>query len=338
MKRIGFCCKFVKNSPLDSVPTHNTRSTTCSWIRGKSAAVSSEKLWEITKHNLQSVKLLISETLRMHHSAKMVRLSSDLLPCYTAPEAKFFWSDTTVQKFLEVEFAKIGDYARANDVRLSFHPGQFCVLASDKEEVVNNSIAEFEYHAMMARMMGYGQTWHDHGFKINVHIAGRAGPAGFLATLSRLSPEARNLITIENEEISYGLADCLSISHAVPVVLDIHHHWVREGRYFSPATTNTDIDKIIDSWRGCRPVMHFSVSRDTIAKCVTPRALPNHSVLLNAGFTKQALRAHSEYYWCEPVNRWALSFLDRFDIQCEAKAKNLASSKLIEFAVANSFI
>ena len=46
--------------------------------------------------------------------------------------------------------------------------------------------------------MGYGRTFQD--FKINVHISGRQGPAGIKAVLPRLSQEARNCITIENEE------------------------------------------------------------------------------------------------------------------------------------------
>ena len=79
----------------------------------------------------------------------------------------------------------------------------------------------------MARWMGYGKEFQD--YKINVHIAGRAGPEGIRAALKRMSPEARNTITIENEEISYGLTDCLQLSDVVPIVLDIHHHWIREG-------------------------------------------------------------------------------------------------------------
>ena len=50
--------------------------------------------------------------------------------------------------------------------------------------------------------------------------------------------------------------------------------------------------------------------------------------LLSLGCKKQKLRAHSDFYPNEKVNEWALSFFDNFDIQCEAKAKNLASEQL----------
>jgi hypothetical protein len=45
------------------------------------------------------------------------------------------------------------------------------------------------------------------------------------------------------------------------------------------------------------------------------------------------MRAHSDFYWNQPVTDWALSFWDRFDIQCESKGKNLASEQVYRRAV-----
>ena len=97
----------------------------------------------------------------------------------------------------------MGSLARDRNVRLSFHPGQFTVLASDNPDIVDRSIEEFEYHVDMARWMGYGQTFQD--FKINVHIAGRQGPDGIRRALQRMTPEARNCLTIENDEMTWGI-------------------------------------------------------------------------------------------------------------------------------------
>jgi UV DNA damage endonuclease len=215
----------------------------------------------------------------------------------------------------------VGELARSRDVRLSFHPGQFCVLASDNPDIVTRSIDEFEYHVDMARWMGYGKTFQD--FKINVHIAGRAGTDGLRAAYQRLSPEARNTLTIENEEISYGLDDCLRISDIVPIVMDIHHHWIREGEYISPQDHR--VQRVIDSWRGLRPVCHYSVSREDVLVEHSVDIMPDHKQLLTEGYKKQKLRAHSNFYWNKPVNNWAASFNEQFDIMCESKAKNLAS-------------
>jgi UV DNA damage endonuclease len=58
--------------------------------------------------------------------------------------------------------------------------------------------------------------------------------------------------------------------------------------------------------------------------------MPDHALLLEQGYKKQKLRAHSEFYWNPVVNEWALSFLDTHDIMCESKGKNLASFSLAE--------
>jgi UV DNA damage repair endonuclease len=249
-----------------------------------------------------------------------------MLPFYTMDGWQEFWQDKSMQDNLARWFAPIGETARANDVRLSFHPDQFVVLASDREEVVNKSIEEFEYHVDMARMMGYGQKFQD--IKINVHISGRKGPQGIRDVYNRLSPEARNTLTLENEEYTHGLLDCLSLSDLVPTVMDIHHNWIREGEYINPSDDR--VKRVIDSWRGVRPTMHYSVSREDILGEHSTTRLPDHGALINEGHSKQKLRAHSDYYWNDAVNDWALTFVDNFDIMCESKAKNLASFKLHE--------
>jgi UV DNA damage repair endonuclease len=207
---------------------------------------------------------------------------------------------------------------------LSFHPGQFTVLASESDDIVDRSIEEFEYHADMARWMGYGQTFQD--FKINVHISGRRGPQGIKAVIPRLSPEARNCITIENDEISWGIDSSLELVDDLALVLDIHHHWIHTGEYINE---NDDrVKRIIDSWRGTRPVIHYSVSREDLLTGHSGLQRPALLPLMETGYKKGKLRAHSDFYWNTAVNEWALSFLDQFDIMAESKAKNLASFAL----------
>jgi hypothetical protein len=60
--------------------------------------------------------------------------------------------------------------------------------------------------------------------------------------------------------------------------------------------------------------------------------LPDHRLLLEAGYKKQKMRAHSNFYWNTAVNEWALSFLETHDILAESKGKNLASFALYEQA------
>jgi UV DNA damage repair endonuclease len=178
----------------------------------------------------------------------------------------------------------------------------------------------------MARWMGYGATWHDHGFKINVHLSGKGGPEKFLRTLGRLTPEARNLIAIENDEISNGLDTVLLVAEHVAITLDVHHHWINTGQYITPDDPRAL--HVLESWRGVRPALHYSVSREDVLVGHDSGVRPDLAQLLDRGFKKQKLRAHSDFMWNNAVNDWALTFADQWDIQVEAKGKNLASEIL----------
>ena len=329
IKRIGFACKFSEinsKGEVVSVPELNTGGTTLAWAKRQTRSVAEDKVMEVAKRNITHTHNLVKKVSTLEPGLRMVRLTSDMISFYTEPSWKDFWQTTDVQNELARLFAPIGETARANDVRLSFHPDQFVVLASDRDEVVNKSIEEFEYHCDMVRMMGYGKTFQD--FKVNVHISGRRGPQGIRDVYNRLSPEARNTLTLENEEYTHGLTDCLSLSDLVPTVLDIHHNWIREGQYIEPTDDLTK--RVIDSWRGVRPTLHYSVSREDCLVEHPSNERPSHDALIKAGLSKQKLRAHSDYYWNEAVNDWALTFCENFDIMCESKAKNLASFKLYE--------
>ena len=335
-KRIGFACKWIDHphqvdgiKPKDDCKKYNTGTTTVAWLNRQTRDVAEQKLWDLMVQNIETTRLLVERVGDLNERLRMVRISSDILPVYTERNWSYFWRRDDVRTYCESQFSKVGELARSRDVRLSFHPGQFCVLASDNPDIVTRSIDEFEYHVDMARWMGYGKTFQD--FKINVHIAGRQGPDGIRAAYQRLSPEARNTLTIENEEISYGLDDCLRISDLVPIVLDIHHHWVREGEYILP--NDGRIQRVIDSWRGRRPVCHYSVSREDVLVGHAVDTLPDHSSLLKLGHKKQKLRAHSNFYWNTAVNDWALTHNDWADLMCESKAKNLASFALYEHSL-----
>jgi len=334
-KRIGFACKYMhpnqtqKKKLLEEIQRPlNTRSTTVQWLNRQTKDVAEQRLWDIMVHNIQSYYNLIEYVGGLPNELRMVRLGSDVLPVFTEPTWCYYWKLPDVVAYCEKHFARVGALARSLDVRLSMHPGQFTVLASDNENIVQRSIEEFEYHINVARWMGYGQNWQD--FKCNIHISGRQGPAGIINVLPRLSPEARNCITIENDEMSHGIEASLELEKHVALVLDIHHHWVRTGEYIQPSDDR--YLRIIDSWRGVRPVIHYSYSRDEhLPEGFDHNSLPDMNRLLEAGHKKQKLRAHSDWYPNDYANDWALSFLDTADIMCESKCKNLASIALYKY-------
>ncbi len=337
-KRIGFACKWIDRpdqvngiKPKDECKKYNTGATTVAWLNRQTRDVAVEKLWSLMQQNIEASQMLVERVGELDEDLRMVRLSSDILPVYTEPTWSWFWRLSDTRDYCERGFKQIGDVARSRGVRLSFHPGQFCVLASDSDDIVNRSIEEFEYHVDMARWMGYGKTFQD--FKINVHIAGRRGPMGIVAALARMSPEARNTLTIENDEMTWGIDSSIELVDHCALVLDIHHHWIKTGEYIEP--TDDRVKRIIDSWRGVRPVIHYSVSREEHLTDHSTDTLPSLDALMESGHKKAKLRAHSNFYWNTAANQWALSFRDYFDIMCESKAKNLASFDLYRQALSS---
>ena len=330
-KRIGFACKYLhhnQNQPkklLEELQRPLTeKCTTVAWLNRQSKDVAEERLWDIMVHNAAAAKRLVEYVGSLPPELRMVRLGSNQLPCATESSWRYFWSKPDVVAYCEKHYREVGDTARTLDVRLSMHPGQFTVLASDNPEIVERSIEEFEYHANLIRWMGYGKQFQD--FKCNVHISGRQGPAGIKAALKRLSPEARNTITIENDENKWGLDASLELANDLALVLDIHHHWVKTGEYIEPDDDRIRI--IRDSWRGRRPAIHYSLCREDLLQSHATTLRPDYQGLIAEGYKKAKLRAHSDYCWNDACNAWALSHWEWADIMVEAKMKNLASMQL----------
>lgn len=323
IKRIGFACK-INESHDKAWPGLNTGTTTITWLSNQPKQKAVERLWSILIKNTNAVYDQVMWLSKLPHESRMMRISSDLLPAYTHNDWMWFYFEPDTVRELEARFAKIGAAAREHDVRLSFHPGQFCVLASENPGIVENSVMEFEYHCDLIRYMGYGKQFQD--FKCNVHIGGKQGPDGIKRAMRKLSPEARNTITIENAEFTWGLDASLELVDTCALVLDIHHHWINSGEYIYPQDSR--FQRVVESWRGIRPVIHYSVSREDVLTDHCEHTLPDLKQLKALGFTSAKLRAHSEYYWNQACNDWALTFRDHADIMCESKQKNLASQKL----------
>lgn len=334
MYKIGYACKYMSEDQSlskkileETQRPFNTKTTTLSWLSRQTEIESVTRLNEIVIHNIESIyKQLTNITKHRNKHLYMMRISSDILPFYTHKRWNYIYTHNSLSRYIEKRFGEIGDYARKHNIRLSFHPGQFCVLGSDKVDVVDRSIKEFEYHVDMLRMMGYGQTFQD--AKCNVHIGGKLGPEGFRVSYYGLSKEAKRVITVENDEMSHGLDEVLTLADLIPITMDIHHHWVRTGEYIDVHDERVSLVK--RSWRGRRPTMHYSLSREDLLIGHDINTKPDMDTLLAQGYKKQKLRAHSDMMWNSACNDWAASFLSSFDIMIEAKNKNLAQQAFYE--------
>jgi UV DNA damage endonuclease len=334
IKRIGFACKYMhpnqtmKKRLLEDVQRPmNTRSTTVQWLNRQRREIAEERLWDIMVHNIQSYYNLIKYVGNLQNELRMVRLGSDVLPVYTEPSWSYFWRKDDVRRYCEREFNRVGTLARDLDVRLSMHPGQFCCFASDNDDVVLRSIEEFEYHVDVIRWMGYGQKFQD--FKCNIHVSGRRGVNGVKQALKKITPEARNTITFENDEYSTSINELIELADYAALVFDNHHHFIHTGEHLSPSDSR--YQRILESWRNVRPAMHYSVSREEYLVNTSTTQLPDMNFLLSEGHKKGKLRAHSDYYTNNALNDLMYEFWQYSDIMCESKMKNLASIKLYEY-------
>lgn len=311
--KLGFACKFIYPDGTQPYPGRTVTASRLSLL-GETQQV--DKLIEIASSNLDALYATLKLIGHLHPDRRMMRITSDLFPLFTHTKFSEVSSNIVLPE-LAHKLESIGELARLKGIRLSFHPGQFTVLASDRPDVVVNAIADMEYHTLLATHMGYGKRFQD--FKINIHLSGKDGERGFRTTFGKLTPECRNMITVENDEVTSSVEQCLALADLCPIVLDIHHHWVMTNEYIKPRDKR--VQKVIDSWRGVRPTMHYSVSK---AEFVPSDVLPDQNSL---GLSKMKLRAHSDYYHNNRVNDWAMRFTE-FDIMCESKAKNQASTEL----------
>lgn len=336
--RLGFCCTFVLDEPpgthatlkaaREATRAMNLTTVTMAHLAKLDPAARRDKLAGVVAHNLAALTRQIAWVGARPPIERLLRLGSNVLPGYTHLSVQALYAEPDLRGTVETGLAEIGALARRLGVRLSFHPGPFCLLASRNPAVIENGLSELDYHAELFGMMGYGSGWHPHGAHINIHVgAGDPGVAGFRETLPRASRLARDLVTVENDEHLFGLDEVLRLSDLVPVVLDLHHHWVESGgAYLEP--DDPRIARVIESWRGVRPVAHISVSREAVtAQCPADR-LPDFPALREAGHSTRDLAAHSDLMWNRAVNDLVARHLAWADFEIEAKSKNLASMQI----------
>lgn len=344
--RLGFCCTFIPDIPPGGYPTRkaereavqamNLTSTTMTFLGGLAPAARRAKLETIARHNLAALGRQIDWVAQRTPMERLLRIASSLLPGFTHPVAKDIYAEPGLRRLIETGLARLGERARAAGIRLSMHPGQFCIIASRNPSAQANGIAELEYHAEAMSMLGYGSGWHPHGAHINIHVGGREpGIEGFRDGLKLISQTARNLLTAENDEICHGLDAVLQLADAVPVVLDLHHHWVESGGdYIEP--DDPCIARICESWRGTRPLSHISVSREDLLDGHDPTVPPDFVALTKAGHSRRDLAAHSHLMWNAGINALVARHLAWTDFEIEAKGKNLASTALAEWISSSS--
>lgn len=240
---------------------------------------------------------------------RVFRLSSELFQHKTNPKVPDYTYD-----FAKGHLKKIGDYALEKGHRLTFHPGQFNVLASISEKAYLQTLKDLEYHADVLDLMGMGKD-----SVMVIHGGGVYGEKEktmqrWIKNYHKLPDKIKNRLVLENCEKSYSIEDTLRIHEAtgIPLVFDTHHFdcyiLLHPDEEFSPASEY--IPQILDTWKEKNIKPKFHVSEQGSGK----------------------IGHHSDYI--DIIPKYLLDIPERYgieiDIMIEAKMKELSIQKLYE--------
>jgi UV DNA damage endonuclease len=232
---------------------------------------------------------------------QVYRMSSDLFPWMSEYKFKELPNYQFIKELCEI----IGDFAKEKDIRLSFHPGQFDVLASPNPSVVDKTIHDLDQHARIMDLMGLPKS---HYAAINIHIGGSYGDkesalARFCENFKRLAPSTRARLVVENDDKQkqYAVEDLMFIHKriGIPITFDYFHHSHHPGSL----TEQEALNMAATTWpQGITQAVHYSESKR-----------------LHENNPKQNARAHSDM-----INSIPETYGLTIDVMTECKSKDLA--------------
>ncbi|MBU9711782.1 UV DNA damage repair endonuclease UvsE [Evansella tamaricis] len=252
-----------------------------------------ETIKELTIHNLENVYKALH--WNVDHQILFYRMSTEIVPLGSHQEMEWeWWKDEDIIRIS----GEIKDFKEKHDLRLSMHPGQFTVLSTPREDVLERSFGDLEYHDKLLNLVG--------GTDMIIHGGGQYGNMDlakdrFISSYKKLSSSIKEKLRLENDDRTYQLQDVIDISESsgIPICFDIHHHVCHnDGKPLPPM-----IEKVFNSW--------------------SDKMIPK--VHISSGKTHEKDRSHHEYVFKDDFKR-LLDVLDgrNSDIMLEAKLKEQA--------------
>lgn len=294
MIRLGLCCKFLEEDI-------RFRTTTVTYLKKHTQKGEDPLLYinDIIKDNVQN--LLLAIDFCIENKIGCFRIGSDFFPAYTHPDIKYLLEQLPEGELILKEMQSIGQKAFNNDIRLVFHPDQFVVLSSPSKDVVEKSIADLEYHALMAEILGADV--------INIHGGGGYGDKlaalnRFISNFSYLSDRVKSRLTVENDDKTYSPHEILYICNKIniPFVYDAHHHRCLKDTLSIEEATKA----ALQTWKK-EPLFHISSPKE--------------------GWDGPKPNRHHDFIDSKDVPQcWAQ--IPKLTIEVEAKSKELAVLKL----------
>ena len=183
------------------------------------ASYSDERLVQKVENNLNCLLKILQYNVQK--GFYFFRISSDLVPFASHPVCTFDWAG-----HFRGKFRKVGEFIKEHDIRISMHPDQFVLINALKDDVVERSFRELEYHCTMLDEMDLDST-----AKIQIHVGGAYGDKQaaierFVDRYKSLGPALRRRLVIENDDRLFSLKDCLVVHEetGVPLLFDTLHH------------------------------------------------------------------------------------------------------------------
>ena len=259
----------------------------------------------------------------------MYRMSSDLAPYLTHPDLPQFHRQ--VEECAD-ELRELGAAARAQGLRLSFHPSQYIILnAPNNPRLTAQSIADIQSQATMLDLMGLGPE-----AVCVIHVGGVYGDKESALQrwgdvyLHQLPEPARRRLVLENDDVSFSAADVLRVHErtGVPLIFDHQHFHCNNPERLDLIPT---AKRFLDSWpAGVRPKIHFSSPRTELRSLKrTPKdgGRKQETVLVPPIWTGHADYA-DPFAFSGFVRELLAAGARHFDVMLEAKAKDLALRRL----------
>lgn len=199
--------------------TSPTCATRISYRTLRKASVTPHALTGVYRDNARTLRAAVVYCKTVLRT-RLYRMPSALLPWLDS-------DDPTIAEAAETAFAQALPHLRGvlvglDDMRVTSHPDQFCVLSSDRPDVVASGVRMLIAEARVMDALGLPRSpWAG----INIH-GGKAGRLPQLrAAVDALPDAVRARLTLENDERAYTVPDLCTVG--VPVVFDAHHQTVR---------------------------------------------------------------------------------------------------------------
>lgn len=179
---------------------------------------SEDRFRECVRLNLGDLKKILEWNLSQ--SIYMFRISSDIIPFGSHPVNQLNWE----LEFKE-QLQELGAFIKTHHMRVSMHPGQYTVLNSPNDDIVQRAVADLSYHCRVLDGMGLSGE-----HKLILHAGGVYGDKHtamkrFTENAAHLPDEIKCRLVIENDDKNYTAADVLELADSVrlPVVYDNLH-------------------------------------------------------------------------------------------------------------------